>query len=469
VTLPYGSLPDFAEAVNRLEGGFKWHAYPHLRFICEHIVRALRRPGGGRLIINIPPRNGKSELLSHYLPVWYLEAAPERKVILTSYGEPMAAKWGRKVRDTFNLSQLHTNVRQDMSSVTRWETEEGGGMISAGLEGSLLGEGFQLGIIDDPHKNWNEAQSRHRLAGIWDWFEGTFQSRAEPDATIVLIQQRLHQADLAGQLLEKQPGEWDVVSLPAIAEANDPMGREEGEALCPERYPIEVLTKWRDGSGEDEGISAPIFDAMQQQKPRAPGGNIVQEEWIQYYEPNQLPAQFDEEIMSWDATFKKTEAGSFVVGQVWGRVGADCYLIDQVRRRMDFTECLDAFKAFVVAHPRAGAKLVEDKANGPAIVSQLKSTVAGLIEHPVGGGSKEARFHAVAPFYRSGNVKIPRNAPWTRTYVAEVSVFPGSERDDQVDASSQAIDYLLLKEAKIELPEDLMIEDLTRPSRHRIR
>lgn len=429
-----GSLPAFAEHIGALENN-PWHPYHYFDYISDKIVAAIRRPEGGRLIITIPPRNGKSRLVSHYLPAFYLEHAPERRVMLASYGDSLAQEWGRKVRDTFSLPELHTKVRRDVHATTRWETPEGGGMVTVGVGGPAMGKGGHLLICDDPHKSWDEAQSATVRRTVIDWFLSTFKSRAEPGATIVIIQQRLHERDLAGYLMAEQPGEWDTVILPAIAERDDPMGRAIGEPLCPERYNAEALERIR------QNTPPAIWDAMQQQKPRPPGGTIIQEEWLRYYDS--APDKFDRVILSWDMAFKETRAGSFVVGQVWGRIGADCYLLGQVRRRMDFTATQDAFEAQCRDWPAAREKLIEDKANGPAVISSLQQRIPGLIPMPV-EGSKEARAHAVSCFFRAGNIHLPRAAAWIKDYVSELTAFPGSENDDQVDATTQAVNYLML-------------------------
>ena len=457
MTIPTRSLCDFAEAVSRLEGGEPWVAYPYLRYLEKRIVEAIRRPGGGRLVICIPPRLGKSFLISKFLPMWFLEIAPERRVMVTSYGDSLAQEWGRKVRDAFNLPQLGTKVRKDVAATTRWETDLGGGMFTAGVGGPLLGRGYDLGVIDDPHKSWDEAQSPVYRAKIIDWYEATFRSRAEPGATIILIQQRLHEKDLAGYLMETYPDEWDSVVLPHLAGLKDPMGRAEGEPLCPDRYPLEAVERIKAGKSS-------VWLAMHQQRPQPPGGTIVKPEWFKYY--TELP-ELEQVVLSWDATFKKTVAGSYVVGQVWGKKGPDCYLLAQVRRRMSFTETLDAFEAQCEDWPQAAAKIVEDKANGSAIIDTMKSKVPGIVEWPV-RGSKESRFDAVSVFFRAGNVHLPKGARWLGEYEAELTAFPGSENDDQVDATSQALDYMLLGEKKDTLPDTFIFDDLTQDSRWRV-
>ena len=433
--IPRDNLPGFAAAVGEAQRD-PWIPYPHLEFIAKKVTEAIRKPGGGRLIINISPRHGKSRLISHYLPTWYLEAAPERHVMVGSYGARLAEEWGRKTRDTFEqVGELHTSVRPDVRATNRWATPEGGGMVSAGVGGPILGKGYHLGIIDDPHKSWDEAQSSIKRKTVHEWFDGTFRSRAEPNATIILIQQRLHEDDLAGYLLSQYPDEWDAVVLPAIAEDHDPMGRAVGEALCPGRYPVEALKRMR-GS-----MPPALWDAMHGQHPRPPGGTIIHEAWLKFYD--QAPSDLDKIILSWDMAFKDSKSSSYVVGQVWGRKGANAYLLDQVRDRMDFVRTIDAFKAQIAKWPQARRKLVEDKANGPAILSSLQAEIPGLI--PITPqGSKESRCYAHSTLFEAGNIWIPnyQQAPWVRDYVAELVAFPGSQHDDQVDSTTQALQDL---------------------------
>ena len=457
MNIPHDSLTGFISGIGKAQRDL-WHPYPHLEFISRKVIQALRTPGGGRLIICIPPRNGKSRLISHGLPSYFLEAAPELDVMVGSYGARLAEEWGRKTRDTFEQVDLHTKVRPDIRAANRWATLEGGGMVTAGVGGPILGKGFNLGIVDDPHKSWFDAQSAVKRKTVNDWFDGTFRSRGEPGATIIIIMQRLHEHDLVGYLLERYPDEWDTVILPAIAGTNDPMGRAEGEALCSARFPIEVLHQMR-------ATTQPvIFDALQGQNPRPPGGTIIHEAWLKFY--TSLPETFDEIILSWDMAFKDTKTSSFVVGQVWGKSGPHAYLLDQVRDRMDFVTTIAAFKAQISKWPGAVRKLIEDKANGTAIINTLQSKIPGLI--PINpNASKESRCYANSTLFQSGNVWIPDYTmyPWVREYVSELTAFPGSEHDDQVDASTQALSDLFPQvEDSISLTERVVLPTFTRPS-----
>lgn len=237
----------------------EWKAARHLKLIGKEIALAIAA-GHGRLIVNLPPRHGKSYLCSKWTPIWFLDNWPHKKVIMTSYGDDHAQTWGRAVRDEFESNpKLITKLREDVKSVGTFYTQQGGMMISAGVGGKILGKGMDLGLIDDPFKNFSDVHSPVVRQGIVDWFESTFYTRREPGATIVIIMHRWHPDDLVGYLTKHHGDAWKVIRLPALAEAGDPLGRKVGEALWPERIPAE----------EFKSVRALEFQAMYQQNPPA--------------------------------------------------------------------------------------------------------------------------------------------------------------------------------------------------------
>jgi predicted phage terminase large subunit-like protein len=253
---------------------------------------------------------------------------------------------------------------------------------------------------------------------------------------------RWHAADLAGRLTDPKENpdfdRWRVLRLPAIAEGDDdPLGRREGEVLEPRRFSTaEVLSFRRD-------LGSQLFAGLYQQRPSPAGGGIIKRSWWKWYSMRPGLPRFDEIIASWDMAFKETATSSYVVGQVWGRIGADIYLLDQVRDRMDFPSTIVAVLNLSAKWPIARAKLVEDKANGPAVIATLARKVPGLIAVQV-EGSKEARLHAVSPLIEAGNVFLPDPvlAPWIGDFVEELSQFPSAPNDDQADAASMALERL---------------------------
>jgi predicted phage terminase large subunit-like protein len=423
------SIQEFASVLSPIVGD-PWLAWPYLTYICEAIVKEIKRPGGGRIIINMPPRHGKSMVTAQWLPAWFLECFPEARVILTSYESTKASDWGRIVRDIFNLQELRTKVRPDKSAIDNWETLRGGGMRTAGSGAAITGSGANLIIIDDPIKDWQEAHSPTMRKHLIDWFLSTLYTRKEPNATIVINHTRWHEGDLTGYLLSEHSDDWTHVCLPAMAEENDVLGREIGEALCQARYPIEELEKIK------KAVGSFVWSGLFQQGPKPAEGNIIKIKWLKYYDI--LPFGVMPVGISVDATFKETKAGSFVAIQAWGKKNADFYLLDQIRDRMDFVATTEALKLMCAKYPQARAKWIEDKANGPAIISILKKKIPGLIEvNPAGG--KEARLQAVSPIFEAGNVHLPLKAEWIGEYVQEVTTFPNAKDDDQVDCTSQAL------------------------------
>ena len=248
-------------------------------------------------------------------------------------------------------------------------------------------------------------------------------------------------SDLTGQLLSKMQSEegdtWQIINYPAIAEHDEPH-RKTGEPLHAERYPLEALERIRAAVGERD------WAALYQQHPVPDGGGLFKEQWIQYYRQADLPSKFDKLVTSWDMTFKDGAGSDYVVGQVWGRAGAKFYLLDQVRGQMDFVKTKAAFVALAEKWPHAVRKLVEDKANGPAIISELRDKVAGII--PITPKeSKEARAYAVSTLWEAHNVYIPdpQETKWVgRDFVPELLSFPAGAHDDQVDAMTQALSDL---------------------------
>ncbi len=361
------------------------------------------------------------------------------RIILASYEADFAATWGRKARDLleeYGPSLFDIKVSGKSSAANRWDIEGyEGGMVTAGVNGPITGRGADIGIIDDPVKNDQEAMSVTYQERTWEWYKSTFRTRLQRDGAIILIMTRWHENDLAGKLLaaQEEDGEkWDVISLPAMAEESDALGRPLGQVLCPDLFTKEALESIK------TAVGSYWWASLYQQRPSPAEGGIIKRDWWQYY--RQAPSRFDEVIQSWDCAFKETKDSSYVVGQVWGRRGADKYLLDQVRDRMGFTATIYAIKSLSTKWPEARAKLIEDKANGPAVIDLLKNEVSGLIPvNPEGG--KIVRAQAASPDIEAGNIYLPETsiAPWVHDFVEECAAFPNGATDDQVDAMSQAL------------------------------
>jgi len=413
-----------------------WIRYNWIEQVLEHIRRAVVR-GNARIIVNSPPRHGKSEGTSFWLPAWYLDLFPEKRVILGSYGNNFAAKWGRRVRNHFETHpETLTQVGRDRSAASDWLTTAGGGMLSIGVGGSVTGEGGNCIIIDDPHKNWEEALSPTYRRRVQDWFNSVLYTRQEPGASIIIVQTRWHEADLSGYLLNEHSDNWEHINCPALAEGNDFLGREPGEVLCSERFTAEALTRIK------SAMSSYMFAGLYQQRPAPLEGGFIKRDWFNRYSEAPETLVFDEMIQSWDATFK-AGGSSFVTGQVWGRKGANYFIVDQFRDKVDFPETLRAIERMTNRWPAATDKIIEEAANGHAIIATLRDQIPGIIGIPP-RGSKIARLVSVSGLFESGNVWVPAQsvAAWGDDFVEELVNFPNGANDDQVDGASMALTRL---------------------------
>lgn len=266
----------------------RWQLYRHLNELS--IILALAVAGKyPRLIINMPPQNGKSQLVSHWFPVWFLDHFPELNVLLTSYEADYAAKWGRNVRNTIQANQdrLRVRISKDSSAADNWTTTAGGGMSTAGVGGAVTGKPAHCLLIDDPHKNREQAESETYREKVWDFYSGTARERVNPMpwakfGVIIIMMTRWHTDDLAGRLISRKVDPelqayslpWTVYKLPAIALEDDPLGRKAGEALWPERYPLEVLMSIK------ADISPYDWEAEYQQSPVRREGALFRREWF---------------------------------------------------------------------------------------------------------------------------------------------------------------------------------------------
>lgn len=425
----------------------RWLPGRAVSWLCERVQEFLKAETGNPydvLVISLPPQHGKSMTITETLPSWYLCRWPERKVIGISYSEDFAQLFGR--RNKGKLEQFGgifgVCLSKNPNNNTEFETTAGGGMISRGVLSGVTGRACNLMIIDDPVKNRQEADSETYRDRVWDEWENSFKTRLAAGAKVIVIQTRWHEDDLAGRLLRTEKHVTSI-NLPCEAEEHDPLGRAPGEALCPEiGKGNEWLREMKRGYMTTSGSRA--WNALFQGRPTSAEGNMILREWWQYYD---VAPTLEEEIISVDAAFKDGDNNDFVAIQVWGKASPNLYLLDALKQRLNFPETLRAIRAMKERHPAARAVLVEDKANGPAVIQMLRREMPGVLPVTPEGG-KAARVNAVSGAIESGNVWLPRYAAFTGDFVEECAAFPSGAHDDQVDAMSQALAKLIYRPGK---------------------
>jgi len=403
------------------------------------------------LILSMPPQHGKSMTITETLPSFYLGNHPENRVIEISYSEDFAKLFGRKNKNKIaqycgNLFNIQ--LASAPNSATEFELEgHRGGMISRGIMSGVTGRPADLMIIDDPIKTGLEAQSQSYRNRIWEEWNTSFKSRLSAGAKVIVIQTRWHEDDLAGRIILNEKN-VTVINLPCEAEKNDPLGRDEGEALAPEiGKDDEWLINFKQGYMTKEGRMS--WNALYQGRPSAMEGNLIKREWWQYYDV--LP-DCPTWGMSVDATFKDKDDNDFVAIQVWAKTGQKMYLVEALKKHLDFVGTINAIRTLKNKYSRVSMVLIEDKANGSAIIQVLRQEMLGIIPvNPIGG--KVARANAVTPVIESGNVFLPRFAAETEDFVDECSKFPNGAHDDQVDCMTQMLTRFMKFYAEPEKPK----------------
>ena len=452
----------------------KYRVRAHLEYLSNRLASAVQDVENGisrKITVSMPPRSGKSHLSSEFFPVWLLHKHPDWKIGLISHSPSLATSWGRSVRRVIEEygAQLGIELAKDAGAVSDWETTKGGGIISRSAPGqSITGYGFKILLIDDPVKNFATAHSEDARNKLWQWWTGDAFTRLEPPSLTVVVGTRWHEDDMIGRLLSKEhegnPDDWEVISFPALAENDDVLGRSPGEPIISpiiDESQTEALQRWDEVR---ESVGEYAWAALYMQRPSPAQGAIFETDKFRYWttDPEMLidddpsvrlidPLRMSHArwIDSWDAAFKGTDSSDFVVGQRWAVDGKDRFLIEQERDRWSFTQTVERVKRWetdaVVGSNWVYEKLIEDKANGPAIIDTLKSHVQG-IKPITPKSSKEARARAVTPEVEAGHIYLPHpdepGNEWVRDLVSECRAFPNGANDDQVDAMTQVLNHV---------------------------
>jgi len=410
------------------------------------MARAFERVASGeckRLMINMPPRMGKSQLTSWLLPAWIMGKMPEKKIIMASHTAELAIRFGRMVRNLIGSEEFgdvfpETSLTADSKAAGRFDVSGGGEYFSVGVGGAVTGRGADLLIIDDPHSEQQGQQADPKVFdSTYEWFSSGPRQRLQPGGAIIIVMTRWSQKDLCGQITRDSmqrdgSDDWEVIELPAILPS--------GSSLWPEYWPIDELEKLK--------AELPIskWEAQYQQQPTSEESAIIKRDWWQVWEDRD-PPDVSFVIQSWDTAFMKHERADYSACTTWGvfyqenddgMLAPNIILLDALKERMEFpTLKKRAYEMYVDWQP--DAFIVEAKAAGAPLIYELRAVGISVQEYtPSRGNDKVSRVNAVADFFASGIVWAPPKR-WAEEVIEEFASFPIGDHDDLVDSSTQAL------------------------------
>lgn len=411
-----------------------------------------------RLIINIPPRTLKSTLVTVAFPLWVWLTEPEHNFLTASYSLDLSTEHSVFRRNLLQSAWFQRlfgekfHLAGDRNQVGQFMNSKRGQMFATSVGATAMGRGCDTAIIDDP-VSADQALSDAERTRANNWHDSTLRSRLNDPATgaIILVMQRLHELDPTGFLLEQEPGVWTHIRIPLVAEEDHTwtfpisgriVQRKAGDILMPERFTPGIVEQYRG--------RRLIFAGQYQQRPAPAEGNFIKRKEVRYYggiDPTtgqadeQLPLYFDRKVISVDAAFKDVATADYVAILVIGVKGRKRYVLDVINAHLDAAATEAAIRR-LREHHKPCAVIVEDKANGPAVIQRLKVSVPGVIEiNPQGG--KTARMFAASPEWQAGDWYVGRNAAWTGPFIDQITNFPAAAHDDMVDSMTQAAAWLL--------------------------
>jgi len=428
---------DFLSFVDHVYPGYK--VGPHhkrLAKIFEDIASGKKK----RVIVNIAPRHGKSELISYLAPAWFLGKYPHKKVIMASHTADLAVNFGRRVRNLVNLDGYRDifpqiELQQDSKSASRWGTNFNGEYFAIGVGGALAGRGADLFIIDDPHSEQEAKQGRPDVfLPAWEWFQSGPIQRLMPGGAIIVVMTRWSKLDLTGQIINhmvqnEDADQWEVIEFPAILPSGTP--------LWPEFWPIEELESKR------IGMDPRYWQAQYMQNPTAEEGALIKREWWQIWD-NERPPSCEFVIMSLDAAQEANNRADYNALTTWGVFfneetnNYNIILLNAIKKRMEFPELKKmVFEEYKEWEP--DAFIVEKKSNGAALYQELRRMGVPVSEFTPGKGQdKISRVNAVSDLFSSGIVWAP-DKRWAKDVIEECNDFPSGANDDLVDSTTQAL------------------------------
>lgn len=419
--------------------------------IGDKIVKDIEQGKNIIVCLSVPPQAGKSTTITESLPSFFLGRNPNEGVIVCSYNADFAEKFGDSNRQKlrkYGKDLFGVEISESMDTKTKFMFKgKHGQMVSTGIFGEITGNKASLIIIDDPFKSNVESESKVYRDKVYDIVKQSCETRLRPKGSaLVIIHTRWHEDDLIGRYSKEDnviynniPCVWDS----SFGKVDSLLGRKVGEVFCPE---LGYTSEWAEKKRKSLGNRS--FNALYQGKPYVDGGNIVTRDKLRFYDKADLPTEFDEITLSADLSLGGTSADSDPTCiSVWGRKGANHYLLKVINKKMGFTEQQNSINRLCADYPTIQRKIVEKKANGQAIIETLSKNMSGIIPYDPKGASKVSRLEAVTSYFEAGNIYFPSEKvmPNIEEFVEQLLKFPACAHDDFVDTLSQ---YLLNYECK---------------------
>ncbi len=468
----------------------------HVALLAASFVAAVDGSGPPNLLWTLPSQYGKTTLVGQGIPLWLLDRNPALRVMFVTYDAGKANEEGGKCRD---LAERHPDLlrfrlRPDRRARGQWATDQGGGLYCAGIKGAITGYPADVLLADDLLKGWAAAHSEAERNLVWDVWRAQLRLRGQGLGGVRLVAgTRWHEDDHFARLMaaaraDADADQWHSIRLPARAErhdprssdpllhAPDPLGRDVGEVLEPRRFPVAEVT------ARAAVLGPYLAAAVEQQRPTPEAGGELERSWWRWSSAPVAADAASDWLTSWDTKLKQTDAGDYVVGQVWARVGGTYWLRDQVRGQWPQAIARVAIALMQVRWPHVHRHLVENAGYGPELMAELRRPapdyvlgsqladdlamtalerhqtelilrrgLSGLIA-VVPHGDKRMRLRAVSGLIASGDVVLPEGAPWAASLVDEAASFPNGAHDDQLDALSQALQALAKGPASVAAP-----------------
>jgi predicted phage terminase large subunit-like protein len=447
----------FLDFIKHVYPGYK--VGPHhakLAQIFEDIAAGKKK----RVIVNIAPRHGKSELISYLAPAWFLGKYPQKKVIMASHTADLAVNFGRRVRNLVG-SEDYRNIfpqielQADSKSASRWGTNFNGEYFAIGVGGALAGRGADLFIIDDPHSEQEAKTGRPDVfLPAWEWFQSGPLQRLMPGGAIVVVMTRWSKLDLTGQIIKQMENnddvdKWEVIEFPAI--------KDDGEPLWPEFWPIDELL------AKKAGLDIRYWNAQYMQNPVSEEGALIKREWWNIWE-GENPPQCEFTIMALDAAQEANNRADYNALTTWGVFfneevnNYNIILLNSIKKRLEFPELkklvLEEYKEW-----EPDAFMVEKKSNGAALYQELRRMGVPVGEFTPGKGQdKISRVNAISDLFAGGVVWAP-DRRWAKEVIEECNDFPSGTNDDLVDSTTLAL-LRFRQGGFIRLPNDEPEDDL---------